>query len=705
MVRVYLAFHRADRALAKQVAEQLQADGHRVFARSRKTTAEEAAKRLDRADLYLWIASNQSLESASLRRELQRRQTNGGRAAVLALVEPDALPELDAETIDMRDTKDGLVSLKWLLASVEPNILLADDTISTRPTPGRNGRALPLAVGAFLVLMVLVFFLLRSGGDDNGDSASNVALAEETPELTPEVTATVVPTLTPTLTPTSTITPTNEPTVTLEPTMTPVRDDDAELDAYQLVSDVAVETVPMVVQFSVMALSDDGQAVLIEADEMRTSWDFDGDGTIDDDTAREPFFVYEQPGIYEAQVMIEAGGFYATRSQVIVVYPESGPDETLNPTFGVGTGEGFAPLTVDFRNTSDDAPGAIFAWDTDGDGRYDILGADEVTATFETPGQFPVSLVMAVDGRVSDPVSSMISVLGDTQATPAVDDLPQQEPGTLQADFVVDVLSGEVPLTVNYLNRSSDAAVRFTWDFNGDGTIDLEGDGPQTFTFNEPGTFTTTLIAYDAAGASSVATQAIDVLVADFEGSSAGPSEYIARIAASPRQGEAPLSVTFVNQSEGDIRRYEWDFNGDGVIDSRDQIPPPFTFTAPGTYVATLTAIGRDDTRKSSQVNVTVTGPDAAPVRPASQADFRASVTTGTTPLTVRLTNTSAGRDNLYQWDTNGDGRVDSSATDPPPVTFTAPGTYTITLTVLGFDATGQPNSTRAEQVIVVNAP
>ncbi|AGZ43781.1 PQQ-dependent sugar dehydrogenase [Actinoplanes friuliensis] len=65
----------------------------------------------------------------------------------------------------------------------------------------------------------------------------------------------------------------------------------------------------------------------------------------------------------------------------------------------------------------------------------------------------------------------------------------------------------------------------------------------------------------------------------------------IPRVSATPTSGEAPLTVTFssagTTDPDGDSLKYAWDFNGDGVVDSR-QANAVYTFTENGNYRPTL---------------------------------------------------------------------------------------------------------------------
>ena len=56
---------------------------------------------------------------------------------------------------------------------------------------------------------------------------------------------------------------------------------------------------------------------------------------------------------------------------------------------------------------------------------------------------------------------------------------------------------------------------------------------------------------------------------------------------AIPGTGNAPLEVTFTDNSLGNILSWQWDFNEDGIIDSEEQ-HPTWTFVQPGTYTVQL---------------------------------------------------------------------------------------------------------------------
>lgn len=180
-------------------------------------------------------------------------------------------------------------------------------------------------------------------------------------------------------------------------------------------------------------------------------------------------------------------------------------------------------------------------------------------------------------------------------------------------------------------------------------------------------------------------------IVADVPGG--GPSDPVAAFNVSPLGGDAPLTVAFNNVSTGTITSYQWDYEGDGIVDSTAQNPPDHVYTVPGTYKPTLT-VSNGLVSSTATRTVFVTAP------PGPVADFTASPQTGTAPLTVTFTNTSTGSIVSYAWDFDGNGTTDSTLQSPPSQTFNA-GSWNVSLTVT--DGIGQ--SSTATKTVVVSAP
>jgi PKD repeat protein len=86
--------------------------------------------------------------------------------------------------------------------------------------------------------------------------------------------------------------------------------------------------------------------------------------------------------------------------------------------------------------------------------------------------------------------------------------------------------------------------------------------------------------------------------------------------------------------------------------------------------------------------------PPAAPV-----ANFSATPTSGTAPLTVNFTDLSTNNPTTWAWDFDGNGTTDSSARNPVH-TYTTAGTYNVTLTASNA---GGPGSITKTAFITVN--
>jgi alpha-tubulin suppressor-like RCC1 family protein/PKD repeat protein len=139
---------------------------------------------------------------------------------------------------------------------------------------------------------------------------------------------------------------------------------------------------------------------------------------------------------------------------------------------------------------------------------------------------------------------------------------------------------------------------------------------------------------------------------------------------ANPTTGYAPLTVQLVNQSQGDIETYYWDF-GDN---SGSGLPSPVhTYAAPGSYSVSLTVSGPGGTEilvKEDFISV-----QRMPV----QIDFQADQRLGVAPLMVQFIETSEDSIISRRWKF-GDGQTSHYIN--PSHTYEEPGNYSVSLTV-----------------------
>jgi PKD repeat protein len=156
----------------------------------------------------------------------------------------------------------------------------------------------------------------------------------------------------------------------------------------------------------------------------------------------------------------------------------------------------------------------------------------------------------------------------------------------------------------------------------------------------------------------------------------------------SPRVGCAPLTVTFSDDSSG-ATSWLWYF-GDGGSSIAQH--PVHTYTQPGFYSVTRIAT---QTRTQSSTKL-LRNYIVVYVIPA--VNFRAVPTTGVPPLTVQFYDQSQG---AYSWSWDfGDG-AQSTAKDPQH-TYSAPGSYTVSLTVNNICGT---KTAQKDNYVIVKGP
>lgn len=168
----------------------------------------------------------------------------------------------------------------------------------------------------------------------------------------------------------------------------------------------------------------------------------------------------------------------------------------------------------------------------------------------------------------------------------------------------------------------------------------------------------------------------------------ARPSANFSWSPASPKPNEP---VSFTNLSTGDPTNFEWSF-GDGS--SSQARHPQHTFSKEGPFTVKLTvsnAAGSDILSRIIEVSSEAKKPEAK---------FQWSPNVGSVGTPVTFVDTSTGPPESWNWNF-GDGT--SSTAQNPSHTFTAEGTYPVTLTVT--NAKGSDNLTQSVAVGPSNKP
>ncbi|MBN1875463.1 MAG: PKD domain-containing protein [Anaerolineae bacterium] len=234
-----------------------------------------------------------------------------------------------------------------------------------------------------------------------------------------------------------------------------------------------------------------------------------------------------------------------------------------------------------------------------------------------------------------------------------------------EANFEATPRWGFSPLTVVFSDTSSGDYAHRLWHF-GDGITSTLADPRHTYVSD--GAYTVTLTISGTGGINTL-TRTNHIAVQQ-----AVQADFTAR----PREGNAPITVTFTDASSGSVVAWQWAF-GDDELSTLQH--PTHTYTRTGVYTVGLTAWAMEGSIILPGSTDTLTRSHFITVHTALQADFSAWPLSGTWPLTVVFTNTSSGDYNTSLW--NFGDQVTSTEVNPTHI-YTATGIYDVSLEVNG---------------------
>ncbi|HOJ96756.1 MAG TPA: PKD domain-containing protein, partial [Methanospirillum sp.] len=371
------------------------------------------------------------------------------------------------------------------------------------------------------------------------------------------------------------------------------------------------------------------------------SWVFGDGGT---SLEKNPVYTYNNPGTYTVNLTVSnrAGVSSKEKPELIHAKPAVIPpvaDFTANPTSGM------VPLMVTFTDASKNGPTA-WKW-TFGDGGSSA--EQNPVYTYTTPGTYNVTLNCS-NSAGSDEITKPEFI----HAQPAVI--------APKAKFIGEPRTGTAPLRVTFTDLSENGPTSWEWNF-GDSQVSSEQN--PVHVYEKAGKYTVSLTVKNSAGSDTLVEQNYIIVnepvlppSADFSGA--------------PREGKAPLTVTFLDLSKNNPKQWFWKFGDNTTSEERN---PVHTYAAEGKYTVELTVSneGGADTKIAPDY-ITVTAPGFPP-----DAQFKGFPTSGTAPLTVSFTDLSTGEPTKWNWDF-GDGSVSNEK--HPEHTYNAPGEYSVTLTV-----------------------
>ncbi len=272
-------------------------------------------------------------------------------------------------------------------------------------------------------------------------------------------------------------------------------------------------------------------------------------------------------------------------------------DKTFRAIADCAPTRGTTPLIVKFRSRGDFSGGSIvrYRWDFEGDGRFDRSDAVARDYDFTFRQQGTYNSILEVTNNLNETVtdSCTIVVLGN-HPTARVTAAPS---------------NGPAPLLVNLtcIGTDTDGTIAlYEWDFDGDGVFDFNSptSGNITHTYTIPGTFNALCRVTDNQGLTGTASTINSVVRLG------PPGSPTVTATASPTKGKAPLPVNFGGSAtdDGNIVKWEWDFEGDGTFDFSSPSSPytRFTYTSPGTFAAMLRVTDDDGLTSMDNIEIVV---------------------------------------------------------------------------------------------------
>ena len=413
---------------------------------------------------------------------------------------------------------------------------------------------------------------------------------------------------------------------------------------------------PLDVNFDATSSSDpDGTIAKYE-------WDFTGDGQYKDGTGKTIKHTFDKIGKYQVSLRVTSTtGKSNTSDKQIDVVESITPQAVISvvndpKTFSLGQ-------SYVFNGDSSTSPNGNIT-------KYEWTFSDTATKTETTK---TVSHVFKTAGtqQVTLKVTDEKGKIGDVQKVITIDapkGVPKAKISTTPSfDSKTGILNGKAPFTVAFdakgTTDSDNNIVDYQWDFDGDGKFDAFGPSV-SHVYTDAGTFNVVLNVVDADKNTGSATLTVDV----------AQQGIMPSLKGDVLDGNIPLSVNFdasaSTYANGQISGYKWDF-GDGTPVKMGSATLAHKYTAIGTFTATVTVLGSDNTSASKSITINVR---EIPL----SACFVSVFEKGPAPLNTSFDpGCSTGTATSYSWNF-GDGLTSTQV--KPSHTFEKAGTYNVTL-------------------------
>ncbi len=386
---------------------------------------------------------------------------------------------------------------------------------------------------------------------------------------------------------------------------------------------------------------------------------------------------YAQSGTYTVtETLVDNRGNLATKSQQVTVFSEPTAGFTTTTALPyVGGATGF-----DASASSDSDPGVTitsYAWNF-GDGVTATTSSPTTTHTFVQPGTYTVTLT----------VTNSVGLTNTTTNTVTINPLPSSVfTPTPTTPLVGQVVSLDGSGSV----AASGSIVNYKWTF-GDNSSPVSGSSATTtHSYTQAGVYTVSLTVTQTNGLTRTSSQQLTV--------GAPPSASFTVTTTNPVQGY-PVNLDASASSDSDtgvsIASYSWNF-GDGTTQTSATPTIGHTFSQPGTYTVTLTVTN----------TIGLTSMQAQPVSVDELPSSVFTMSPAVPPVGQAVSFDGSGSVDPdgsivnYSWNFGDDSAVESGPSAATTHAYTAPGNYTVALTVTDSDGHTRTSS----QSLTVGSP
>ncbi len=244
-------------------------------------------------------------------------------------------------------------------------------------------------------------------------------------------------------------------------------------------------------------------------------------------------------------------------------------------------------------------------------------------------------------------------------------------------DFSATATNGTVPLHTYFTGNVTGNVTNWHWKFQNIDTGNItysSANVTAVHIFGRPGVYNVTLDVWGPGGNDTL------TKVASVTANNNSTGLPVANFSASPASGNAPLNVSFTDNSTNATSQLWYFGNGN----SSTEMNPTHNYSGPGNYTVILIVNNENGWNTGTQ-NITVL---AQPVPPV--ANFSSDVSSGSAPLSVQFTDLSENA-TAWNWDF-GDGAT--STEQNPMHTYSATGDYIVNQTVSDANGTNSKLAT-----------